>query len=102
VDSQQSDEGKRYTGRYEAVNAMLLNEFLNEHKKVEEQAKTIDEQRRTSNACAGISMRSVNWGNIVLINGQYSVIRSAFAVGAIRAQSSFATTSISEQTERTG
>jgi hypothetical protein len=32
-----------YTVRYEAVNAMLLNEFLKEHKKVEEQEKTIVE-----------------------------------------------------------
>ena len=30
------DEGKPYTVRYEAVNAMLLNEFLKEHRKVEE------------------------------------------------------------------
>jgi precorrin-4 methylase len=29
--------------RYDAVNAMLLNEFLKEHKKVEEQEKTIVE-----------------------------------------------------------
>jgi uncharacterized coiled-coil protein SlyX len=35
-----------YTVRYEAVNAMLLNEFLKEHKKVEEQATTIAQQRR--------------------------------------------------------
>ena len=28
-------EGKPYTVRYEAVNAMLLNEFLKEHKKTE-------------------------------------------------------------------
>src|SRR4029434_5103973 len=31
------DDGKPYTVRYEAVNAMLLNEFLKEHHKVEEQ-----------------------------------------------------------------
>jgi len=31
------DQGKPYTVRYEAVNAMLLNEFLKEHRKVEEQ-----------------------------------------------------------------
>ena len=31
------EEGKSYTVRYEAVNAMLLNEFLKEHRKVEEQ-----------------------------------------------------------------
>jgi len=34
-------EGKPYTVRYEAVNAMLLNEFLKDHKKVEEQQATI-------------------------------------------------------------
>ena len=28
--------------RYDAVNAMLLNEFLKEHKKVEEQQTNID------------------------------------------------------------
>ncbi len=34
-------EGKVYTVRYEAVNAMLLNEFLNEHRKVEELEKQV-------------------------------------------------------------
>jgi RecG-like helicase len=34
-------DGKAYTVRYEAVNAMLLNEFLKEHRKVEEQQATI-------------------------------------------------------------
>jgi hypothetical protein len=40
-------EGKVYTVRYEAVNAMLLNEFLKEHKKVEEQNSRIQEQEAT-------------------------------------------------------
>ena len=35
------DQGKPYTVRYEAVNAMLLNEFLKEHRKVETQEATI-------------------------------------------------------------
>jgi uncharacterized coiled-coil protein SlyX len=35
------EEGKPYSVRYEAVNAMLLNEFLKEHRKVEEQQATI-------------------------------------------------------------
>jgi hypothetical protein len=35
------DKGNVYTVRYDAVNAMLLNEFLKEHKKVEEQEATI-------------------------------------------------------------
>jgi hypothetical protein len=34
-------DGKPETVRYDAVNAMLLNEFLKEHKKVEEQQTTI-------------------------------------------------------------
>jgi uncharacterized coiled-coil protein SlyX len=33
--------GKPFTVRYEAVNAMLLNEFLKEHRKVQEQEATI-------------------------------------------------------------
>ena len=37
-------EGKVYTVRYEAVNAMLLNEFLKEHRKVEEQATRLAKQ----------------------------------------------------------
>ena len=38
------DQGKPYTVRYEAVNAMLLNEFLKEHRKVEEQSSQIARQ----------------------------------------------------------
>ena len=48
------DKGEVYTVRYEAVNAMMLNEFLKEHRRVEaavmktgEQAKMIEEQART-------------------------------------------------------
>jgi uncharacterized protein YgiM (DUF1202 family) len=35
------DDGKVSTVRYEAVNAMLLNEFLKEHRKVQEQEASI-------------------------------------------------------------
>jgi hypothetical protein len=41
------EDGKPYTVRYEAVNAMLLNEFLKEHRKVEEQAHKGREQEAT-------------------------------------------------------
>jgi len=41
------EQGKAYTVRYEAVNAMLLNEFLKEHRKVEEQSRKIQEQDAT-------------------------------------------------------
>src|SRR5204863_4962180 len=37
------DQGKAYTVRYEAVNAMLLNEFLKEHRKGQEQDATINQ-----------------------------------------------------------
>jgi hypothetical protein len=39
-------EGKVNTVRYEAVNAMLLNEFLKEHRKVQEQGATIAELKK--------------------------------------------------------
>jgi hypothetical protein len=41
------EAGKPYTVRYEAVNAMLLNEFLEDHRKVEEQARINEEQETT-------------------------------------------------------
>ena len=37
-------DGKAYTVRYDAVNAMLLNEFLKEHRQVQEQSRKIQEQ----------------------------------------------------------
>jgi uncharacterized coiled-coil protein SlyX len=40
-------DGKVNTVRYEAVNAMLLNEFLKEHQKVAEQESTIAELKTT-------------------------------------------------------
>jgi hypothetical protein len=36
-------EGKAYSVRYDQVNAMLLNEFLKEHRKVDQMQKQIDE-----------------------------------------------------------
>ena len=40
------DGGKVYTVRYEAVNAMLLNEFLKEHHQVQEQGRKLEAQDR--------------------------------------------------------
>jgi hypothetical protein len=39
-------DGEIYTVRYDAVNAMLLNEFLKEHRKVEKLEATIAQQRK--------------------------------------------------------
>jgi hypothetical protein len=46
------NQGKVYTVRYEAVNAMLLNEFLKQHRKNEEQEKTIVELKSGMTALA--------------------------------------------------
>jgi len=45
-------DGKPYTVRYEAVNAMLLNEFLKEHKTVQEQGAIIARQQKQIDALA--------------------------------------------------
>jgi hypothetical protein len=42
--------GEIYSVRYEAVNAMLLNEFLKEHRKNEEQEAKIDRQQKQIDA----------------------------------------------------
>jgi uncharacterized coiled-coil protein SlyX len=47
-------KGEVYTVRYEAVNAMLLNEFLKEHRKNEEQEKTIAELKSGMTALAAM------------------------------------------------
>src|SRR5215472_16551320 len=48
-------QGKPYTVRYEAVNAMVLNEFLKEHKTVQEQGATITElQKQIAALTAGL------------------------------------------------
>jgi trimeric autotransporter adhesin len=39
-------EGKPYTVRYDAVNAMLLNEFLKAHRKIREQEATISQLKK--------------------------------------------------------
>jgi hypothetical protein len=46
------DKGNVNTVRYEAVNAMLLNEFLKEHRKVEELEAAIAQQQKEIKALA--------------------------------------------------
>jgi uncharacterized coiled-coil protein SlyX len=45
-------DGDVYTVRYDAVNAMLLNEFLKEHREVAELKSTVAEQRKGMEAMA--------------------------------------------------
>jgi hypothetical protein len=52
-------EGKPYSVRYDQVNAMLLNEFLKEHRKVEQQRKDFEavlaqQQKQIDTLTAGI------------------------------------------------
>ena len=46
------DQGKPYTVRYEAVNALLLNEFIKEHRTVQEQEATIVQLKKDFQATA--------------------------------------------------
>jgi hypothetical protein len=60
------DEGKPYTVRYEAVNAMLLNEFLKEHRKVEQQRKDFEaalaqQQKQIDALAAGLQKVSAQF-----------------------------------------
>ena len=56
-------EGKPYSVRYEAVNAMLLNEFLKEHRRNEEQEATIAHlQKQVEALTAGLRKVSAQLG----------------------------------------
>ena len=48
------EDGKVMTVRYEAVNAMLLNEFLKEHRKAAEEHRKVEEQGRTIQELKGL------------------------------------------------
>jgi hypothetical protein len=65
------EQGKPYTVRYDAVNAMLLNEFLKEHKKVEQQRKDFQaalskQQKQIETLTAGLQK----------ISAQLAVVKS--------------------------
>src|SRR5205809_3205328 len=52
-------DGKAYTVRYEAVNAMLLNEFLKEHRKVQElEANAAKQQKQIEALTVGLQKMS--------------------------------------------
>jgi hypothetical protein len=50
-------EGKPYTVRYDAVNAMLLNEFLKEHRKNEQQEETITQLKSSAAKEQAVAVR---------------------------------------------
>jgi hypothetical protein len=53
------ENGEIYTVRYEAVNAMLLNEFLKEHRTVKEQGATITRQRKDFEAAIAQQQKQI-------------------------------------------
>jgi septal ring factor EnvC (AmiA/AmiB activator) len=53
------DEGKPYSVRYDAVNAMLLNEFLKEHCKVEKLEVTVVQQQKKFQATISEQQREI-------------------------------------------
>jgi len=67
-------EGKPYSVRYEAVNAMLLNEFLKEHRRGEEQDCKIQEQETTI-----AELRSEIRSLAAMVNDQASEFRKVSA-----------------------
>ena len=52
-------EEKPYSVRYDQVNAMLLNEFLKEHKTVQEQGATITQQRKDFEAALAQQQKEI-------------------------------------------
>jgi methyl-accepting chemotaxis protein len=73
-------DGKVNTVRYEAVNAMLLNEFLKEHRKNEEQEKTIAELKSGMTALAATVKEQAS--QIQKVSAHLEA--SKFATGRIR------------------
>ena len=72
-------EGKPYSVRYEAVNAMLLNEFLKEHRKVEQltkdsESKFAEQQRQIETLTAAVKEQTAQ---IQKVSAQLELSKSA-------------------------
>ena len=74
------EQGKPYSVRYEAVNAMLLNEFLKEHRTVQEQGQELQRQAATV-AKQQKQIESLTAG-LQKVNAQLEVSRPAPQVAA--------------------
>jgi trimeric autotransporter adhesin len=68
-------EGKPYSVRYDQVNAMLLNEFLKEHRKVERlEATVLEQQKQIKALAAGLGKVSAQ----LEMNGTARVIENTY------------------------
>ena len=74
------ENGEIYTVRYEAVNAMLLNEFLKEHRKNEEQQATIAQLKSGIEALTATVKEQAS--QIQKVSAQLEVSRPAPQVAA--------------------
>ena len=61
------EEGQPQTVRYEAINAMLLNEFLKEHKRLQEQQATISHLKQDLQATAARQQKQIEALTAVLL-----------------------------------
>jgi hypothetical protein len=69
------EQGKPYTVRYDAVNAMLLNEFLKEHRKVQQlEASDAEQQREIKALVATVKEQA---GQIQKVSAQLELSKSA-------------------------
>jgi len=80
-------EGKPYSVRYDAVNAMLLNEFLKEHAKVEQlkkdfESKIAQQQKQIEALAAGLQKVSAELAAASPSDGGLEL--NKFATGRIR------------------
>ena len=84
-------EGKPHSVRYDQVNAMLLNEFLKEHRKNEDQEKTIAELKSGMTALAATMKEQASQiqkvsAQLATVNPSHRGVRtSKFAARRIRA-----------------
>jgi 2,3-bisphosphoglycerate-independent phosphoglycerate mutase len=69
------EQGKPYTVRYEAVNAMLLNEFLKEHREVESLEKVMAKQQKENAAMR--AMLKAQASQIQKVSAQVELSKSA-------------------------
>ena len=73
-------DGKSLTVRYDAVNAMLLNEFLKEHRKVQElQANAVEQQKEIKTLAALLKEQAAQ---IQKVSAQLHVNRTSLQVVA--------------------
>jgi len=71
-------EGKPYSVRYDQVNAMVLNEFLKEHRRVEELQATVAQQRKDSEGTAARQQTEIE-DLTAMVKEQASQIQKASA-----------------------